>query len=101
MDSTGRNSLKKKKVNNESRCHVCLVRTLGRRFCVACQPLTRMAGWHDRAVRLYKSGVRPMSIAVRIGIDARTVITHLKEKRVLTNAEEYSNWLNDHTEFMD
>ncbi len=78
-------------------CHKCGVSTRGRRFCEPCAPLYRMAAWKVEAEKMHENGVRPLSIAVRIGVNARTIILHLK-KTGHVKGDDYQNWLNDHTE---
>ncbi len=82
---------------NWAKCHNCYKTTQGRRFCVECAPLYRMGAWKEEAEKLHQRGVRPLSIAVRIGVNARTVINHLKSTGQIIG-DEYQNFLNDHTE---
>ena len=80
-----------------ARCHKCRGPTKGRRFCEECAPLYRMAAWKATAERLHENGTRPLSIAVRIGVNARTIIVHLKSTGHI-KGDDYQIWLNDHTE---
>ena len=50
---------------------------------MGCEPDTRLGRWHDRAVALYLADPRPLSIAVKMGIDAREVIALLKKRGVI------------------
>lgn len=68
------------------KCHGCGVRLKGRRFCVDCEPETRMGRWHDTAVDMYKKDPRPLSIAVKMGINAKDVIALLKARGVMEHS---------------
>lgn len=75
-------------------CHKCRVPTKGRRFCESCAPLYRMGAWKVAAERMHESGVRPLSIAVRLGVSAKTVIFHLKKTGHIVG-DDYQHWLNE------
>ncbi len=78
MDSARRHSVKW-----AFRCHGCNKVLKGRAWCESCEPDSRRANWHKKVGEMYTKDPRPLSIAVKMGVNAKDVIRFLKEKGIM------------------
>ena len=78
MDSTRRHSVKW-----AFKCHGCNKVLKGRAWCRACEPDSRRANWHKKVGEMYAKDPRPLSIAVKMGVNAKDVIKFLKQQGIM------------------